>query len=93
MTGRDDDERVLMRLRRLGAAAEAMTEHDDRRRLLALESDLKLIREQLQDQCRRLSDQIKAASARTNAVTAYARCASLRTEPSGARPSSKPWSD
>jgi hypothetical protein len=62
-------------------AAKAMTQGGDRRRVLALESDLRSVRAALNGRCGLLVQKMNEAGAQLNAVSAYARCASLRRDP------------
>lgn len=78
MADLDGDDRLIGRMRRMVAAAGTMTARDERQRLLVIESDIRMLRESLQRKADQLATQINAASAQVNAVTAYARCASLR---------------
>ncbi len=78
MVDATSDEHLMLRLRRLAAAAQRATRRDDRRRLLALQSDLQAVRAELQARCRMLVEKIDTAGARFSAVSAYARCASLQ---------------
>jgi hypothetical protein len=93
MLDRDSDEYLLAQLSRISAAACKLTDRDDRRHILALESDLRLIRATLTARCDALAEKMNAASAQANAATAYARCATLRTEPARFPQSDKKWSD
>jgi hypothetical protein len=81
MLDRESDEQLFHRLRRIVMAAKAMGPGDDRRRLLALESDLQSIRATLNQRCGLLVQKMNEAGAQLNAVSAYARCASLRRDP------------
>jgi hypothetical protein len=78
MSDQDSDDKLFRRLRRIVVAVHAMTSHDERRRLLILESDLKALRAELNARCHLLVKKMDAAGAQLNAVAAYARCASLR---------------
>jgi hypothetical protein len=78
MSDHDSDEKLFRRLRRLVAAVHAMTSHDEPRRLLVLESDLRAVRAELHARCGLLVKKMDAAGAQLNAVAAYARGASLR---------------
>jgi hypothetical protein len=78
MVDHDGDEKLFRRLHRMLAAAHAMTGRDERRRLLAVESDLRALRADLNARCNLLAEKMNAAGAQLNAVSAYARCASLR---------------
>jgi hypothetical protein len=76
------DELLFSRLRRFVSAAAAARPHDDRRRLLALEADLRSVRDGLNARCGVLVQQMNATGRQINAVSAYARCATLRRDPS-----------
>lgn len=82
MTMRKDDidEQLFVRLRRIVIAAEAARPQDDRRRLLALQADVRLVRDGLDARCRILLEQMNANGRQLNAVSAYARCATLRRD-------------
>jgi hypothetical protein len=80
MPDRESDEQLLRRFRRIVMAAKAMRPGDDRRRLLALESDLRSVRAVLDRRCGLLVQKMNEAGAQLNAVSAYARCASLRRD-------------
>ncbi|ABD86442.1 hypothetical protein [Rhodopseudomonas palustris] len=77
MTDQAVDDPLLARLRRLTTAVRNATRQDDRRRLLALESELRAVRTGLSARCRALVENINAAGAQISAINAYARCASL----------------
>jgi hypothetical protein len=81
MPDRESDEQLLRRLRRIVVAARAIGPGGDRRRVLALESDLRLVRAALNRRCGMLVDKMNEAGAQLRAVSAYARCASLRRDP------------
>jgi hypothetical protein len=81
MPDRESDEQLFRRLRRIVMAAKAMTPGGDRRRVLALESDLRSVRAALNGRCGLLVQKMNEAGAQLNAVSAYARCASLRRDP------------
>lgn len=76
------DERLWSRLRQVVAAASAAGPRDDRRRLLALQADVRAVRDGLNARCGALVQQMNASGRQINAVSAYARCATLRREPS-----------
>jgi hypothetical protein len=80
MPDRESDEQLFRQLRRIVMAAKAMRPGVDRRRLLALESDLRLVRAVLNGRCGLLVQRMNEAGAQLNAVSAYARCASLRRD-------------
>jgi len=77
MFGRDSDEHLIRRLRRIIAAAGAMTRRDDRRRLLALHSELEAVRAAMVARSDRLIAEMNRTRTRIGAATAYARCAAL----------------
>jgi hypothetical protein len=77
MSDLDNDERLFNRLNRLAVAANSMTAANDRRLLLAMESELNALKALLHRQGDLLAQQLNAASAQINAVSAYARCAVL----------------
>jgi hypothetical protein len=76
----DIDEQLFVRLRRFVIAAEAAVSLDDRRRLLALQADVRSVRDGLDVRCRILVEQMNATGRQLNAVSAYARCATLRRD-------------
>ena len=82
MMGDDEtDEMLFARLRRFVSAAGGAGRLDDPRRLLALQADLRLVRDGLNARCGLLVQQMNAAGQQFNAVSAYARCATLRRDP------------
>jgi len=89
MIDSENDEELLFRLRRIVMAAKAARPHDDRRRLLALENDLRSLRSVLNERCSLLAKKMNAAGEQLSAVSAYARCASLRRDSSYVRTNSK----
>ena len=82
MPDSDDAEQLFSRLRRIALSVKTATRLDDRRRLLALEVDLRLVRDGLSQRCGLLAKKMNEAGTHLNAVSAYARCASLRRDPS-----------
>jgi hypothetical protein len=79
--GDDQTDQVLFsRLRRFVAAAATAKPLDDRRRLLALEADLRSVRDGLNARCGLLVQKMNATGRQINAVSAYARCATLRRD-------------
>lgn len=82
MSDSDDGEHLFSRLRRIVMSVKTATPLDDRRRLLAMEADLRLVRDDLNQRCGLLARKMSQAGAQLNAVSAYARCASLRRDPS-----------
>jgi hypothetical protein len=80
MLDRESDEQLFHRLRRIVMAAKAVGPGGDRRRVLALENDLRLVRAVLNQRCGLLVQNMNEAGAQLNAVSAYARCASLRRD-------------
>ena len=81
MLDRESDEQLFNRLRRIVMAAKAARPDGDRRRLLALENDVRSVRAALSQRCGLLVEKMNAAGAQLSAISAYARCASLRREP------------
>jgi hypothetical protein len=81
MFDRESDEKLFYRLRRAVMAARAARPDDDRRRLLVLSNDVRSLRAVLNQRCRLLVERVNAAGAQLSAISAYARCASLRSEP------------
>jgi hypothetical protein len=77
----ESDEQLFLRLRRIEMAAKAARPHDDRRRLLALENDVRSLRAVLKARCSLVVEKMNAAGEQLSAVSAYARCASLWREP------------
>lgn len=82
MSERDDDEHLFSKLRRIAMSVKTATPLDDRRRLLAMEADLRLLRDDLNRRCGLLARKMNQAGAQFNAASAYARCALLRRDPS-----------
>ena len=82
MPDSDDDEQLFSRLRRIAMSVKTATPLDDRRRLLAMEAELRLVRDGLNQRCGLLARKMSQAGAQLNAVSAYARCALLRRDPS-----------
>ncbi|MEH2471060.1 hypothetical protein V1281_007753 [Nitrobacteraceae bacterium AZCC 2161] len=82
MGNNDADEKLFSRLRRIAMSIKTASPLDNRRRLLALEADLRSVRDGLDQRCRLLTQKMNEAGAQLNAVSAYARCASLRRDPS-----------
>ena len=80
MLDRESDEQLFNRLRRVVMAVKTAAPHDDRRRLLALENDVRSLRTVLSQRCSQVVEKMNAAGERLSAVSAYARCASLRRE-------------
>jgi hypothetical protein len=81
MLDRESDEKLFCRLRRAVMAARAARPDDDRRRLLALSNDVRWLRAVLTARCSLLVEKMNAAGEQLSAISAYARCASLRREP------------
>jgi hypothetical protein len=81
MLDRESDEKLFLRLSRAVMAVKTAKPLDDRRRLLALENDVRSLRAILHARCRLLVEKMNAAGAQLSAISAYARCASLRSEP------------
>jgi hypothetical protein len=83
--GEGDGEILLRRLRRLTNRAGAV-DAADRAQLLALLDDVERVRRGLLRECARLDDEMKRASVRVTAITAYARGAkSIRSPHRGGR--------
>jgi hypothetical protein len=80
MRNDDIDEHLFSRLRRFVSAAKAARPLDDRRRLLALQADIRSVRDGLNARCGVLVEQMNASSRQLNAVSAYARGATLRRD-------------
>ncbi|MDB5654669.1 MAG: hypothetical protein JWQ94_2282 [Tardiphaga sp.] len=76
------DKMLFSRLRRFAAAVAAAKPFDDRRRLLALEADVRSVRDGLNARCGLLVQKMNATNRQLNAVSAYARCATLRRDQS-----------
>ncbi|MBB5049139.1 hypothetical protein HNR60_003913 [Rhodopseudomonas rhenobacensis] len=89
MTGQADDDSLLLRLRRVASAVRTATRRDDRRRLLALEAELRAVRGELATRCRQMVERMNAAGAQLGAINAYARCASLGRGSSHSRTNGK----
>jgi hypothetical protein len=81
MPDRESDEQLFNRLRRIVMAAKMARPDDDRRRLLALENDVRSLRAVLSQRCSLMVEKMNAAGEQLSAISAYARCASLRREP------------
>jgi hypothetical protein len=81
MLDRESDEKLFCRLRRAAMAARTARPHDDRRRLLVLSNDIRSLRAVLNQRCSLLVEKMNAAGEQLSAISAYARCASLRSEP------------
>jgi hypothetical protein len=84
MLDQESDEQLFWRLRRIVMAVKTARPDDDRRRLLALENDVRSLRAALMERCGRLAEKINAAGEQLSAISAYARGASLAREPSRA---------
>jgi hypothetical protein len=84
MIDHESDEQLFNRLRRIVMAAKTARPDEDRRRLLALENDVRSLRAVLNERCSLLVEKINAAGEQLSAISAYSRCASLRREPSRA---------
>lgn len=82
MAKTDNDESLFSGLRRIVSAVKSASPIGDRRRLLSLESDLRRVRDDLNQRCGALTQKMNEAGAQLHAVSAYARCASLRRGPS-----------
>lgn len=82
MSDHDDGEQLFSRLRRIAMSVKTATPLDGRRRLLAMEADLRMVRDDLNQRCGLLASKMSQAGAQLNAISAYARCASLRRDPS-----------
>ncbi len=80
MADEDIDEQLFSRLRRFVTAAGIARPLDDRRRLLALEADVRIVRDRLNARCGLLVQKMNATGRQLNAVSAYARCATLRND-------------
>lgn len=77
-----EGEALLRKLRRLkiradGAGAEG------RAQLIALMDDIETVRRQLLRECARLDEELKLATVRVTAITAYARVAHSARQPHG----------
>jgi len=76
MTESGNDAALLGRLRSLVQSAK--TAHlRDRRSVLALETDIRLLRSELTRRCAALTDQMNHAGRQVTAINAYARTGSL----------------
>jgi hypothetical protein len=82
MSNNDVDEELFSRLRRIAISVKMASPLDNPRRLLALEADLRSVRDGLNRRCGLLTQRMNVAGDQLNAVSAYARCASLRRDPS-----------
>jgi len=82
MRNNDVDEKLFSRLRRIAVSVKMASPLDNRRCLLALEADLRSVRASLNQRCVLLTQKMNEAGKQLNAVSAYARCASLRRDPS-----------
>jgi hypothetical protein len=71
-----EDDELFRRLTRLTATAKTIT-RSDRRVILSLESDLRLLRKALLARSDALSATMRTAGAGSRAVSAYSRVASL----------------
>ena len=80
MRNEEIDEQLFSRLRRFVSAAGAARPLDDRRRLLALQADIRSVRDGLNARCGVLVEHMNASGRQLNAVSAYARCATLRLD-------------
>lgn len=80
MRSDDKDDALFGRLRHLVQAAKTMQQRD-RRRVLALAADIRLVRGQLAERRQMLNEQMRAASTRTTAISAYARTGSMTPGP------------
>ena len=70
------DDALFGRLRRM--IASATTAHQrDRRNVLSLECDIRMLRAELNQRCAVLTEQMKEVGTRTTAINAYARTGSL----------------
>ena len=81
----ENDEQLLLRLRRLEIDVAAAAASDDRRILLTLQSDLLSLLTLLKRRSDRVMAEISEANLQFGAVTAYARCATLGRGMSKAR--------
>ncbi len=66
---------LILQLRRLAAQAEAPDLAGDRARILALVDDVQAVQRRIKLECERLGEEMRQASARVHAATAYIRCA------------------
>ena len=83
-----NDDKLFGRLRRLVESAK--TAHlRDRRSILSLEADIRMLRAELNGRCAALTEQMNHAGRRATALNAYARTVSLARAPSPA-PSKTP---
>ncbi|MET0968271.1 MAG: hypothetical protein ABWY18_03640 [Tardiphaga sp.] len=80
MRNDDQDDALFGRLRHLVQAAKTM-QRRDRRSVLALEADIRMVRGELNARCRMLTEQMRAASTRTAAISAYARIGRMASGP------------
>ena len=81
----ESDEKLLLRLRRLEMDVATAASSGDRRLLLTLQGDLLLVMTALKRRSDRVAAEINGANAQFDAVTAYARCATLGRGTSKAR--------
>jgi hypothetical protein len=81
MFDHESDEQLFYRLRRIVMAVKTARPDDNRRRLLALENDVRSLRAVLSQRCSLMVEKMNAAGEQLSAISAYARCASLRREP------------
>jgi hypothetical protein len=80
MRNDDNDHALLGRLRHLIHAARTMHQRD-RRSVLALEADIRILRGALSARCDALTERMRAAGTRTAAISAYARIGSIARGP------------
>jgi len=72
-----EGEALLRKIRADGAGAEG------RAQLIALMDDIETVRRQLLRECARLDEELKLATVRVTAITAYARVAHSARQPHG----------
>jgi hypothetical protein len=73
-------EQLLLRLRRLTIQAEA-ADVNDRARIVALIDDVDTLRQRLLRECARLDEDLRRATVRVTAISAYARGAQSARPP------------
>jgi hypothetical protein len=74
-SGFTEGEALLRRLRRLKISADEAGAESSRAQLIALMDDIETVRRKLLRECARLDEELKLASVRVTAVTAYTRVA------------------
>jgi hypothetical protein len=72
-----DDELLFQQLHRMNSTIGLSSATDDRRRLLALEGDLKALRSKLVERSAWLSHRMNTSNSQIKAISAYARGATL----------------